>query len=64
MTTRDTIKGAFYVDLIAEWKAGAAGDDRAPKSRGKRRPKGRRPQRSRRAKEGELHRSPVTALAA
>jgi hypothetical protein len=41
MTTRDTIKGAFYVDLIAEWET--AGDARAPKNLAKRRPKGRRP---------------------
>ena len=64
MTTRDTIKGAFYVDLIAEWRAGAAGAARAPKNHGKHRPKGRRPQGSRRAKGGKLHPSPVTVLAA
>ncbi len=56
MTTRDTIKGTFYVDLIAEWKASADGDARAPKNHGNRRPKGSRPQRSRHAKGGKLHR--------
>ena len=58
MTTRDAIKGAFYVDLIAEWKASVTGYARASKNREKRRSKDRWPRRSRRAKGAQLLRSP------
>ncbi len=61
MTSLDAIKGTFYVDLIAEWKAGTS---QPPKESGKSQPKGRRAQRSRRTKRGKLDRLPVAVLAA
>ena len=41
MITRETAKGVFYVDLIAEWRNGTPlGDEEAPKKQPRRRRKG------------------------
>ena len=64
MVTRETLRGAVYVDLIAEWAKRATGAAWTPRKRRKSRPKGQRAQGSRAAKEGELRHTPITLFAA
>ena len=62
--TRETLRGADYVDLIAEWGTSATGAARTPKKQRKSQPKRCRARGSRAAKGEQLRRAPIALFAA